>query len=64
VVSPDGVQAEHWFEVETVDGGTRLRHTIDGEASGDFAYIWREAIEPAHNVILEALLDHVQEALV
>jgi hypothetical protein len=59
VVSPPEMRAEHWFEVEPIEGGTRLRHTIDGEASGTYETIWRDRIEPAHDIVLEALLDNV-----
>jgi hypothetical protein len=38
-----------------------LRHTIDGEAFGEYEAIWRERIEPLHNLVLEALLDNVQQ---
>jgi hypothetical protein len=41
------LQAEHWSEIQPVDGGTLLRHAIDGEAFGEFEEIWRERIEPA-----------------
>jgi hypothetical protein len=59
VVSPPEMRAEHWFEVERGDQGTVLRHTIDGEASGAYEAIWRDRIEPAPDLVLEALLDKV-----
>lgn len=61
VVSPPELRAEHWFEVEPVKDGTVLRHTIDGEAFGEYEAIWRDRIEPGHNLVLEALLDNVQQ---
>lgn len=61
VVSPPEIRAEHWFEVEPVKDGTVLRHTIDGEACGEYEAIWRSRIEPLHNLVLEALLDNVQQ---
>ena len=61
VVSPPELRAEHWFEVEPVKDGTVLRHTIDGEAFGEYEAIWRDRIEPGHDLVLEALLDNVQE---
>jgi hypothetical protein len=30
---------------EPADGGTLLRHVIDGEAFGEYEEIWRERIE-------------------
>lgn len=63
VVSPDGLDAEHWFETEAVDGGTRLRHVVEGEATGTYEEIWRDAIEPVHNRVLEALFDNIASSL-
>ncbi len=63
VISPEGLRAEHWFELEGVDGGTLLRHTIDGEAVGTYEAIWRERIEPYHDLVLEALLDNIEAAV-
>jgi hypothetical protein len=60
VISPEELRAEHWFELERVDGGTLLRHTIDGEAFGKYEAIWREQIEPAHDIVVEALLDNIE----
>jgi hypothetical protein len=62
VVRPDGLQAEHWFELEPADGATVLRHTVEGSAAGRYEAIWRERIEPLHDLILEALLDNVESA--
>ena len=39
----------HWFEVERVDGGTMLRHAVDGEALEKYVTIWRERVEPTHD---------------
>ena len=63
VVRPDELQGEHWFELEPAQGATVLRHTIEGSASGRYEAIWRERIEPVHDVELEALFDHVQAAV-
>ena len=64
IVSPDEFPAEHWFEAQS-DGeaGTILRHTIDGEAVGDFETIWRDRVEPMHDVYIEALFDRAEEGL-
>ena len=61
VVSPPEFRGEHWFEVELVKDGTVLRHTIDAEVFGEYEPIWRDRIEPVHNLVLEALLDNVQQ---
>jgi hypothetical protein len=62
VISPEGLQAEHWFDMERAEGGTLLRHTIEGEAVGECETIWLEQIEPGHDLILKALLDNVEAA--
>jgi hypothetical protein len=43
--------------------GSILRHTVDGEAVGDFEEIWRDRGEPMHDVYIEALFDRAEEAL-
>jgi hypothetical protein len=63
VVRPDELQAEHWFELELAEGATVLRHTLEGCAVGKYEAIWRDRIEPLHNLILEALLDNVVAAV-
>jgi hypothetical protein len=63
VVRPDELRLEHWFEAESTAGGTVLRHTVEGYADGRYEAIWRDRIEPVHDVELEALLDHVQAAI-
>lgn len=63
VVKPDELRVEHWFEAESAAGATILRHTVEGYAIGRYEAIWRERIEPSHDVELEALLDNVQAAV-
>jgi hypothetical protein len=63
IVSPAELQGEHWFELERVPAGTLVRHTVQGEALGDYEAIWRDRIEPGHDIILEALLDKIETAL-
>jgi hypothetical protein len=63
VVRPDALQGEHWFELELAEGGTVLRHTVEGRAVGKYEAIWCERIEPLHDLILEALLDNVEAAV-
>lgn len=63
VLSPAEFQGGHWFELEPAEGGTLLRHTVEGSATGTYETIWPERIEPLHNRILEALLDNVQSAV-
>jgi hypothetical protein len=63
VVRPAELQAEHWFELELAEGSTVVRHVIEGCAVGKYEAIWRERIEPLHDLILEALLDNVEAAV-
>ena len=63
VVSPDEFHVEHWFELERVSGGTLVRHTIDGEAFGEYEEIWHDRSEAGHNVVLEAVLDNIEAAV-
>lgn len=62
VLEPGELQVEHWFEVEPAAGATVLRHTIEGQAVGGYEAIWRERIEPGHDVEIEVILDHVEAA--
>ena len=62
VVRPDELQGEHWFELGSAEVATVLRHTLEGCAIGRYEAIWRERIEPLHDLILEALLDNVEAA--
>jgi hypothetical protein len=62
VVEPGELQLEHWFELEPAAGATVLRHTVEGSAVGKYEAIWRERIEPGHDLELEALLDNVEAA--
>jgi hypothetical protein len=63
VVRPHALRAEHWFELEPAEGGTMLRHIIEGQAHGKYEAIWRDRIEPLHDRVLEALLDNVEAAV-
>ena len=63
VVSPEGLQAEHWFNLEHIDEGVRLRHTIAGEAVGEYETVWCEQIEPTHGRVFAALFDRIETAL-
>lgn len=63
VIRPDELRVEHWFEVESAPGATILRHTVEGYADGRYEAIWRERIEPVHDVELEAIFDNVQAAV-
>ncbi|HEX8860829.1 MAG TPA: hypothetical protein VGC06_17390 [Actinomycetes bacterium] len=63
VVQPDALRAEHWFELEPAEGGTTLRHVIEGQALGKYEAIWRDRIEPLHDRVLEALLDNIEAAV-
>jgi hypothetical protein len=63
VIEPDEMRVEHWFEAEPAAGATVLRHTVEGYAAGRYEVLWRERIEPGHDVELEALFDNVAAAV-
>jgi hypothetical protein len=63
VVRPPELQGDHWFELEPVPAGTLVRHTVEGEALGDYEAVWRDRIQPAHDKILEGVLDNLGAAL-
>ena len=63
VVRPDELRAEHWFVLEPADGASVLRHTVEGHAAGKYEAIWRDRIEPVHDLIMEGLLDNVETAV-
>jgi hypothetical protein len=60
VLEPAELQLEHWFDIEPAAGATVLRHTVEGRAVGRYEAIWRDRIEPGHDVELEAIFDHVE----
>jgi hypothetical protein len=62
VLQPRELRLEHWFELEPAAGATVLRHTVEGSAVGPYETIWRDRIEPGHDLELEALLDNVEAA--
>ena len=64
VIHPPELEAEHWFELQAVPGGTSLRHVLAGEARSGFADLWRDRLEAIHDRILEALLDRVAASAV
>jgi carbon monoxide dehydrogenase subunit G len=62
IVSPADFPADHWFDVRPDgQGGTLLRHTVEGDAVGPFESVWRDRIEPLHDAFIEALFDRAQE---
>jgi hypothetical protein len=63
VIRPKAFKVEHWFELEPAEGGTLLRHTLEGHAVGYYEALWSGQIEPFHHRVLEALLDNIQTAV-
>jgi hypothetical protein len=62
VVEPGEIQLEHWFELEPAAGATLVRHTVEGRVLGKYEAVWRERIQPGHDMVLEALFDNVEAA--
>jgi hypothetical protein len=63
VEQPVELQADHWFDATRRNGGTTLRHTIDGRADGAAKAVWQQ-IEPIHDRVMEAFLDRIEMELV
>src|SRR6266540_1283152 len=63
VILPEEHPGQHRFDAQAVDGGTLVGCTFDGEAFGEYQAIWRDRIEPRHDLILEALLDNIEAAV-
>jgi hypothetical protein len=63
VISPKGFRVEHWFDLDSVSGGTLIRHTLEGHALGEIEALWADQIEPFHNRVLEAVLDNIEAAV-
>ena len=63
VVKPEGLQAEHAFELEPRGPATVVRHAVWGRAVGECEALWQTRIEPVHDLILEAFLDNVAAAV-
>jgi hypothetical protein len=60
-----GMDGTHRFEVEPgpVDGGTVLRHVIEGRPHGVMLIGWPVAIRWLHDAVLEDLLDRAELAV-
>jgi len=63
VLSPAEFQGGHWFELEPAEGGTLLRHTVEGSATGHYETIWPERIDRCTTGSWRPLLDNVQSAV-
>ena len=64
ITSPRDLPAVHWFDIHPDgNGGTLLRHTVEGQAIGECEALWRDEIEPLHNAYIEALFDRTEERL-
>ena len=64
IAEPRDLPAVHWFDIHPDgDGGTILRHTVEGQALGECEALWRDKIEPLHDVYIEKLFDRTEERL-
>jgi hypothetical protein len=58
-----GFRGRHWFEVVPVDGGSSLRHVLEGQ-SGPLGWLyWSVAVRPLHDALVEDALDRAERAL-
>ncbi|MCA9667194.1 MAG: hypothetical protein KC503_16460 [Myxococcales bacterium] len=53
----------HGFDVERCGDGTRIRHTLEGDARGAMRWRWSLAIRGMHDWAVESLFDRLQEAV-
>jgi hypothetical protein len=58
-----GPQGWHGFDLEEVEGGCRVTHTLQMELSGKNRVMVPLAIEPIHDWAVEAAFDRLEEAL-
>jgi hypothetical protein len=58
-----GLRGKHRFEAEPVEGGARLRHVIDGEASPGTALKWLLFVRALHDALIEDAFDKVELGL-
>jgi len=58
-----GITGVHTFTVTPLgDGRSRVRHAVDADATPVMWLAWKVAIEPAHDAVLEELLDRLAAA--
>jgi hypothetical protein len=63
---PDGmgITGAHAFTVTPLgDGTSRVRHAVDADATPVMWLAWKIVIEPAHDAVLEELLDRLATAI-
>lgn len=59
-----GLHGDHTFTAEPAGPGrTLLRHEIDGRATGAMRLLWPVAVRPAHDVVVERILDRAATAV-
>lgn len=59
----DGPQGWHGFDLEEVEGGCRVTHTLQMDLSGKNRLMMPLVIEPIHDWAVEAIFDRLEEAL-
>ncbi len=60
---PKGFHGTHAYEVETLDTGCELRHTIDMSVSGTAVFTWPLVFGPLHDALMEDSLDKAEARL-
>lgn len=62
--APRGFHGTHGFDVAPLDAGrTRLRHTLQMDASGPALLTWPLAFRPLHDALIEDSLDRAERSL-
>jgi hypothetical protein len=62
VISPESCGSSTGSRGQPVAGGTLIRHTVEGEAFGDYEAIWRDKIKPGHDPFIGAMFDNIELA--
>ena len=59
-----GIDGHHRFLVSPgAEGGTQLRHELEGTAPPDDVALWRSPILPGHAAVIEGVLDVAERAV-
>ncbi|GEK79429.1 SRPBCC family protein [Agrococcus baldri] len=53
----------HGFELRPVEGGTLVRHSIDGRLGGLLGVLWPITVRRQHDAALEGMLDNLERAM-
>ncbi len=61
--APKGFTGSHRLDVESVAGGSRIRHVLSMDTRGVARITWPLFFRPLHDALIEDALDRAEEAL-